>query len=103
VQHIDAAGNVLGTVTMPTSFGWITALGHGGYVFTWASGSQILAQYFTAAGAASGASFMVADNVDTSTQAAVYGARPTPSGFVVVYQTAGKQVYEVPFTSPDLG
>jgi hypothetical protein len=103
VQHIDAAGNVLGTVTMPSSSGWITALPHGGYVFTWASGSQILAQYFTAAGAASGASFVVADNVDTSTQAAAYSVRATSTGFVVVYQTAGKQVYEAPFTSPTLG
>jgi hypothetical protein len=72
-------------------------------VFTWASGSQILAQYFTAAGAASGASFVVADNVDTSAQAAAYSVRATSTGFVVVYQTAGKQVYEMPFTSPTLG
>jgi hypothetical protein len=102
VQRIDAAGGVLGTVTMPGSFGWVTALPHGGYVFTWTSGSQVLAQYFTAAGAASGNSFAVADNIDTSTQAAVYAAHATASGFVVVYQTAGKQVYEVPFTSPSL-
>jgi hypothetical protein len=98
-ERIDGSGNVLGTATMPSNAGSATALAGGGFVFTWTSGSQILAQYFTNSGTPQGASFVVADNVDTGTSIPWYWIDATTDGFIAVYQTAGKQIYEVRFNA----
>jgi hypothetical protein len=103
-ERIDDNGNVLGSASTPNAVpATVTGLAHGGYVFTWISGSQILAQYFTSAGAAAGDPFVVANNVDTSNTSAWYTVEQTPDGFITVYSTADKQIYEVRVTAPQLG
>jgi hypothetical protein len=99
-ELIDESGNLVGTASTPQQNGMVTGLPHGGYVATWLSGSQVLAQYFTTSGQVAGGAFVVADNVSS-----VGGVSPTPDGFRAVYQattSAGPQIFEIRFSAPAL-
>lgn len=111
--HIDAAGTVVGSATLPipteARFVQLTGLAGGGYVTTWlANGSnQVTGRYFTSAGQPAGDEFVVASGV--TTQFALrpfYALLAVPGGFVAVYQAAGddgQEIYEIRFTAPSLG
>jgi hypothetical protein len=106
-MRIDASGNVLGNASAPSASGQVTGLSGGGYVYTWISGSQLLAQYFNSSGQAAGDSFVVAGNlaVGLDFMGQTYTILPVAGGFVAVYQAAsssGRQVYEAMFTAPPL-
>ena len=97
-ERIDGNGNVVATASTPNTPATVTGLAGGGYVSTWVSGTQILAQYFTSSGAAAADPFVVADNV-----AFFYTVARTSDGFIVVYSATDKQVYEVQVKAPQFG
>jgi hypothetical protein len=103
--RVDGSGNVLGNMSAPMMAGTVTGLSGGGYVFTWISGTQLLAQQFDASGQAVGAEIVVATNLAVTTGAAdqTYTILAVAGGFVAVYQAStptGQQIQERKVTLP---
>src|SRR5206468_1222371 len=103
-ERISASGTLAGTASIPPQGNLrVTGLANGGYVATWLSGSQMLAQYFTTSGQVAGGAFVLADNVASPSR--FQSITQTPDGFRVVYQattSAGPQISEVRFSAPAL-
>lgn len=87
----------------------LTALGNGGYVFTWYDGSRLLGQYYDSADRPVGEQFVIASAVVANASfvgfqiGSPYAIVATADGFAAIYQAMtgeGNRVFETRFTAP---
>jgi hypothetical protein len=104
-ERIDGNGNVIETLVAPTRAGAVTGLAHGGWVQTWISGTQLMAQYFASSGQPVGDVFVVANNLAVVPNVTTYSVAATSDGFVAAYSIStagGTEVDEIRFVAPPL-